>query len=60
LQGLAAINAQATLAGIRVHAHDRYPTPFGVLPDRLTLILDRVLLVLGRHPRVFRRTDGAG
>jgi hypothetical protein len=54
LQGLAAVDAQATLSFVGVGGRSRCRAR-GVLTDLVALVLGRVLLVLGRHANVLGR-----
>ena len=52
LERVSAIEAEPTAPLIGIGAHDLNATAFGILPDGVGLILDRVLLVLGGHAHV--------
>src|SRR5262249_7708662 len=54
LQRIAPLNSQTTLARALVATCDDHPSALCILANRVTLIFGRVLLVLGRHPDVFR------
>jgi hypothetical protein len=57
LQRRATIDAQPTLAGVGVGANDLDAAPGSVLAYLVGLVLCGVLLVFGRHPNVFHRSQ---